>query len=339
MASVTPHKDGWRAFVYVRGARATKVCRTEREAHAWAAAKEAELGGGLSLTFGLAAERWLKWKLPQLENANNVRTVEQSLRDHVPQRVWDKRLTDIRRQDLVGVVKDIAKAGKIETAHRVGQRIRAIFDHAVDEGDIETHPAAGLSRILPVNKPRRMAAVRPAELPDLLKAIHTYPEPVTRLGLLLLAHTFVRTSELIGARWDELRDDVWVIPEERMKLGLPQVVPITKPVRAILNELEPMTGDSPYWLASPTSPRVHISNNTLLFALYRLGYRGRMTGHGFRAVASTILNESGKWSKDAVERQLAHKETDDVRASYHRAEYLAERRKMMAWYSARLAAI
>ncbi len=333
MASISRHKDGWRAFVYVKGQRVTKVLRTHREAEDWSEAKEAELSGGTKITFAAAAERWLAWKLPQLDNANNVRTVDQSIRDHVLPAIGHLKLTDIKRGHLVDVVREVAKKGRVETSHRVGQRIRAILDHAVDHGDIETHPGAGLSRILPVTKPRRMAAVKPAELPALLRAIDTYPEPVTRLGLLLLAHTFVRTSELIGARWDEVRGDVWVVPEERMKLGLPHVVPLTSKVRALLKQLEPMTGDSPYWLASPVNPKVPISNNTLLFALYRLGYRGRMTGHGFRSIASTILNESGKFSSDAIERQLAHKETDAVRLAYMRAEFLPERRKLMAWYS------
>jgi integrase len=337
MASVTRHGDRWRAFVFVGGTRATKVCRTEREANAWAAAKEAELAGGSSITFATAAERWLAWKLPRLDNANNVRTVEQSIRDHVLPALGSKKLTDIRRADLVAVVRDVAAKGKAETAHRLGQRIRAILDHAIDHGDIETHAAAGLSRVLPTKAKRNMPAVSPADLPDLLRAIHTYSEPVTRLGLLLLAHTFVRTSELIGARWDELKGDVWVIPESRMKRRLPHVVPISPQVRVILDQLEPMTGESPYWLASTINPNVPISNNTLLFALYRLGYRGRMTGHGFRAVASSVLNESGLFSADSIERQLAHRETDRVRESYHRASYLPERRRMMAWYSDHLA--
>jgi integrase len=339
MASITQYAGRWRAHVCVGKVRASKLLRTRREAVAWADAKEAELTGGAALTFAQAAGRWLKWKLPRLENANNVRTVEQSIEDHVLPKLGAKKLTEIKRADLVAVVRDIAAKGRVETAHRVGQRIRAIFDHAVDHGDIETHPAAGLSRVLPVTKPRKMAAVATEELPALLKAIHGYPEPVTRLGLQLLAHTFVRTTELIGARWDELRDDVWVVPAERMKLGLPHVVPISPQVRAILDQLEPMTGESPYWLASTINPNVPISNNTLLFALYRLGYRGRMTGHGFRAVASSILNESGLFSADAIERQLAHRETDRVRESYHRASYLDERRRMMAWYSERLAAL
>ena len=339
MASIVPHGDGWRAHIYVRGTRESKLFRTRREAVAWAAARESELdSGGTRIRFSEAAERWLKRIIPELTNANNQRTVEQSIRDHVLPEIGHIYLQDLRRKDLVKVVKAVAEKGKVETAHRVGQRIRAILDDAVDHGDIESHPGTGLSRVLPTPVRKHFAAVTPAELPDLMRAIAGYPEKITRIGLSLLAHTFTRTSELIGARWDELRDDVWLIPAERMKLKVPHVVPLSSHARALLDELRPMTDDCPYWLPSRTVPTVSISNNTLLFALYRLGYRGRMTGHGFRSIASTVLNESGLWHKDAIERQLAHKETDDVREAYHRAEYLAERRRMMEWWSSHLAA-
>lgn len=339
MASIRRYKGGWRAEVCVNRVRDSGLFRTRQAASAWASRREKELAGGEGrITFAEAAERFLKWKLPQLTNIANQGVYEQSIRQHVLPVIGKTALSDLNRLALVSLVRGIAEKGVVETAHRVGQRVAAILDHAVDHGDIETHAARGLSRVLPAKEKRQMPAVTPAELPDLLRAIDTYPEPVTRLGLHLLAHTFVRTSELIGARWTELKDDVWVIPGERMKLGLPHVVPVTSQVRSILKQLEPMTGDSPYWLASPVNHSVPISNNTLLFALYRLGYKGRMTGHGFRSVASTLLNESGLWSSDAVERQLAHKETDKVRESYHRAQYLDERRRMMQWYSDHLRA-
>lgn len=323
----------------MRGVRESRKFRTRGEAVSWADRRETELeAGGSRLTFGEAAERWLAWKLPRLTNADNQRTVEQSIRDHVLPDLAHRKLGDIKRRELVKVVEAIATRGNVETAHRVGQRIRAIFDHAVDHGDIEAHPAAGLSRVLPATEPRHIVSITPAELPELLRAIGGYPEPVTRLGLQLMAHTFVRTSELIGARWDEFQSDTWVIPAERMKRRLPHVVPLSGHVRAILEELRPMTDESPFVLASPFHEDAPISSNTLLFALYRLGYRGRMTGHGFRSVASTVLNESGLWSRDAIERQLAHRETDRVREAYLRAEFLDERRRMMEWWSSHLAA-
>ena len=336
MASITHYGEGWRVHLFVAGRRESRLFRLRREAERWAAKREAELrGGGTALTFAEAAERWLTWRLPGLSNANSQRTVEQSIRDYVLPVIGSRRLDELYRADLVDVVRRVAATGKVETAHRLGQRIRAILDHSVDHGDIESHPGAGLSRVLPAVEKTPMAAVTSAELPALMKSIDRYPEPVTRLGLLLLAHTFLRTSELIGAQWAEIRDpETWVVPEERMKRRMPHVVPLSGRVRAILEELRAMMEEeSPYILASRQNPQTAISNNTLLFALYRLGYKGRMTGHGFRAVASTVLNESKLWGRDAIERQLAHRETDQVREAYHRAEYLDERRRMMAWWS------
>ncbi len=335
MASITRYEGGWRAHLCVGGVRKSKAFRTRREAAEWAERTEVDLVGGSQLTFAAATERFLRLKLPKLDNADNQRVYEQSLRDHVLPEIGTKKLENLTRRDLVAVVRKVAESGRVETAHRIGQRIRAVLDHAIDCGDIQSHAAAGLSRVLPSKSPVPRSAISLADLPELLQAISSYPEPVTRIGLLLLAHTFVRTSELTAAKWSELKDDVWLIPAERMKRRIPHVVPLSSHVLRLLKELEPMTGDSPYILASKNlmSP---ISNNTMLFALYRLGYRGRMTGHGFRAIASTALNESGLWSRDAIEKQLAHRETDRVREVYHRAAYLEERARMMAWYSAHL---
>ena len=229
MASITHYGEGWRAHLFVAGRRESRLFKLRREAERWAAKREAELrGGGTALTFAEAAERWLTWRLPGLSNANSQRTVEQSIRDYVLPVIGSRRLDELYRADLVDVVRRVAATGKVETAHRLGQRIRAILDHSVDHGDIESHPGAGLSRVLPAVDKTPMAAVTPAELPALMKSIESYPEPVTRLGLQLLAHTFLRTSELIGAEWSELRDpETWVIPEERMKRRIPHVVPLS----------------------------------------------------------------------------------------------------------------
>jgi integrase len=346
MASIVAQGEKWRVYLFKKGKRETKLCRTKKEAHAWAVAREKELAGSSVVTFGEVAERWLALKIPSLDSDINQRTVEQSVRDYILPGLAHKRLDEIERTDLVAVVEGVAKQGIVETAHRVGQRIRQIFDYAVDTGQWkDPHVATStLSRVLPKRRKRKMAAVRIAEVPELLRAIDQYPEPITRTGLLLLAHTFTRTNELIRARWEEIRDpQTWVIDESRMK-GKDQerklhVVPLSRQTQALLAQARhfgtQVTGGigSNYFLASPVNALCGISSNTLLFALYRLGYRGRMTGHGFRAIASSVLNESGQWNPDAIERQLHHDETDDVRASYNRAEYLDERRRMMQWYS------
>jgi integrase len=151
----------------------------------------------------------------------------------------------------------------------------------------------------------------------------------TRLALQLLAQTFVRTNELIGAEWGEfdLNNASWIIPAERMKMKAEHVVPLSRQALAMLAELKDISGSSRFVFPGRNRGKP-ISNNTMLFALYRLGYKGKMTGHGFRAVASTILNESG-FNPDIIERQLAHCERNDVRGAYNRAEYLLERKRMM----------
>ncbi len=177
-----------------------------------------------------------------------------------------------------------------------------------------------------------------------MKAIHCYDQIGDRqtcLALQFLALTFVRTGELIGAEWPEIMLEgdvpVWIVPAERMKMRTEHVVPLSRQAVRVLSELKAIAGDSRYVLPG-RNPDKPISNNTLLFALYRLGYKRRMIGHGFRAIASTILNESG-FRSDVIERQLAHCERNDVRGAYNRAEYLPERLKMMQQYSDMLDAL
>jgi integrase len=150
----------------------------------------------------------------------------------------------------------------------------------------------------------------------------------------LLMLTFVRTSELIAARWDEIdwQREEWNIPKERMKMRRPHLVPLSRQALAILKELHAQTGEKEHIFHSPASKSMHISNGTVLMGLRRMGYQNRMTGHGFRTLASTILNEKG-YAPDWIERQLAHADSDPIRAAYNRAEYRLERKKMMQEYA------
>jgi integrase len=145
----------------------------------------------------------------------------------------------------------------------------------------------------------------------------------------------VRTSELRGARWDEIdfAKSLWSIPAARMKMREPHVVPLSRRALAVLDELKPYSG--PYELLFPgrIDRSKPISENTMLYAIYRMGYHHRATTHGFRALASTILNECGLWRADAIERQLAHREQNAVRAAYHRADYIEERTRMVQWWA------
>lgn len=287
-------------------------------------------------TFEEVARRWLLKTQPGLSNPKHRQQVEATLERFAYPVVGSRPIDAITRAELVKAVEGVGT--KTETAHRVAGRITAVFDFAIDAGIIDRHPASHLTRVLaPRRTQRPMPSIHPDEAGALMRAVSGYPEPVTRLGLLLAANTFVRVGELLGMRWSEIRGDVWVIPAERMKRRLPHVVPLSPPVLELLERLREMSG-AELVLESPAKPGHPLSENTLLFALYRLGYRSRMTVHGFRALASTVLNESGLFARDAIERQLAHQESDDVRAAYHRAEYLEQRRQMMAWWSQWLAA-
>lgn len=306
-----------------------------RAAHA-AARSEAIEAVEASPTFRAVARQWLAVKLPSLSNAKHKIQVQNTLEIYAYPRIGDEPIDQIKRAQLAEIVLAVQKGGKVETAHRVAGRVAAVFDYAQDLGIIEHHGASGLVRVLQPRKVRKhMASIPPSEAGHLLALIDDYDEPVTRLGLQLLALTFVRVGELRGMHWNELREDgkVWVVPPERMKLRLPHVVPLSQQAQAVIERLRLLTGESDFALESPVRQHHPVSENTFLFALYRLGYRGRMTAHGFRSLASTVLNERSGFERDVIERQLAHRETDAVRAAYNRAQYLDQRRDLMQWWA------
>ena len=291
----------WRANYQINGKQATRTygrwpevsLSDARKAHALARDTTTDTIKPSIPSFEVVARDWLKLKLPTLSNGKHQIQVENTLERFAFPSIGKRPIDTLRRAELVSCVQAVQVDGRTETAHRVAGRITAVFDYAVDAGLIETHPASGLVRVLQSRKTKKpMASIPPAETGVLLQAIADYDEPVTRLGLMLLAHTFVRVGELRGMRWDELREDgaVWVVPAERMKLRLPHVVPLSTQARAMLDALRLINGDRDFVMASTIKPKAPISENTFLFALYRLGYRGRMTAHGFRSLASTVLN-------------------------------------------------
>jgi integrase len=253
-----------------------------------------------------------------------------------------KPIAEITAPALLATVRKIEHRGAHDLAHRVLQVASQVFRYGVATGRCERDPAPDLRGALTPHKAGHQAAVTVEELPELLRAIAGYDklgDKLTAYALQLLALTFTRTNELIGAEWSEFDLDgaVWIVPAERMKMKVEHVVPLSTQAVAILRELRAISGGSRYVFPGRNLDKP-ISNNTLLFALYRLGYKGKMTGHGFRAVASTTLNEAG-YRPDVIERQLAHQEGNTVRAAYHRSEYLAERTKMMQQWADMLAAL
>jgi integrase len=247
-------------------------------------------------------------------------------------------IAEITAPMLLSTIRKIESRGAYDLAHRVLQVASQVFRYGVASGYCERDPAPDLRGALTPHKSKYQAAVRPEGVPALLRAVADYDQigdRQTMLALQLLALTFVRTGELIGAEWAEFALDgtapMWIVPAARMKMRTEHVVPLSRQAVAILRELRTIAGTSRYVLPG-RNPDKPISNNTMLFALYRLGYKRRMTGHGFRAIASTLLNESG-FRPDVIERQLAHCERNDVRGAYNRAEYLPERGTMMQKYA------
>jgi integrase len=210
-----------------------------------------------------------------------------------------------------------------------------IFMYAIATGRAERNPVPDLRGALKTPVRKHRAYLNAADLPVYLQKLAAYDGGLqTQLALKLLLLTFVRTVELRGAQWKEIDFDKaeWRIPAERMKMREQHIVPLSRQAVTVLRELQGFTGDWSFLFPNRTKPDTFISENTMLYALYRMGYHSRATGHGFRSTASTILNENG-FMPDVIERQLAHGERNKVRAAYNHAQYLPERRKMMQWWA------
>ena len=285
-------------------------------------------------TFEATARNWLTLKSKKLNQKYAVQTLAR-MEQHVFPLIGALPITEITIPDVVRVVEKMGEGGTIETAKRMKQVISQTFRYAAQRGLCQFNPASDIRDVLPPTPDKHHPCIPPAELPELLHKMDAYQgEPLTIAAMHLLALTFVRTGELIGAKWEEIDLDraEWHIPKERMKMKRPHVVPLSRQTIAILKGLQPITGDKDHIFHSQRGKTKHISNGAVLMALRRMGYQGRMTGHGFRALASTILNEKG-YQPDVIERQLAHEDGDKIRSAYNRAEYLLERKKMMQDYA------
>ena len=294
-------------------------------------AEHREAAGRAANSFEAVAREWYS-KQAHTWVATHASDVLRRLESNLFGEIGATPIADLNAPALLAALRKIEDRGAHDLAHRVLQVAGQVFRYGIATGRCERDLSADLRGALAPHKARNQAAVTPEELPALLRVIEGYGElgdKLTALALRLLALTFVRTGELIGATWDEIDMDgaTWIIPAARMKMKTEHVVPLSTQALAVLRELRGIGAGSRYVFPGRNLDKP-ISNNTMLFALYRLGYKGRMTGHGFRAVASTILNEAGVRA-DVIERQLAHCERNEIRGAYNRAEYLPERRKLM----------
>lgn len=245
-------------------------------------------------------------------------------------------ISKITPPELLKHLRRIESRGAVETAHRVKGCCGQVFRYAVATGRAERDITQDLRDALTPSKISHLATIlEPKQIGALLNNIDDYEGYfVTKCAMRLAPLTFVRPGELRHAEWKEidLEKSIWKIPAEKMKARATHIVPLSKQAKQVIEEVRGLTGTSKYVFPSPRSDNRPMSNNAVTGALRRMGYtKDEMTGHGFRSMASTLLNEQG-WKWDAIERQLAHTEGNSVRAAYNYAEYLPERTKMMqAW--------
>ena len=247
-------------------------------------------------------------------------------------------IADIEPHEVLEAMRRVEAHGRHETARKALGFAGRVFRHAIVTARASTNPAAHLLGALTAPKPRHFAAlIEPAAVGGLLRAIDTYDgQPTTRLALQLIAHTFARPGELRQATWAEFDFEaaVWRIPAVRMKMRQDHAVPLSRQALAIVREAQKLSGGGALVFPSIRTSRRPMSENTLTAALRRMGFeKHEMSAHGFRATASSLLNQAGQWSPDAIERALAHGERDAVRGAYHRGAHWQERVQMAQWWS------
>ncbi|MFE0502305.1 tyrosine-type recombinase/integrase [Lysobacter soli] len=285
-------------------------------------------------SFQAVADAWMATQRRKLAPATFAKS--QWLLAQVLPWLGSRPVSEIEPPELLTALKRIEARGAHETAHRTKEKCGQVFRYAIAHGIAKRDPSADLRGALaPIVRTSRAALTDPAKVGELLRAIDGYSgQHVTRCALRIAPLLFVRPGELRGMEWGELDLEAgqWRIPARRMKMRDEHVVPLSSQAVAILRELKPLTGRGRYCFPSLRSASAPMSENTINAALRSLGFdKDTMTGHGFRAMASTRLNEMG-WPPDVIERQLAHAERNKVRAAYNRAQYLEERTTMMqAW--------
>ncbi len=287
-------------------------------------------------SFEAVARLWFAgWKAARSDR--HAEYVIRRLEADVFPAIGKRPVAEIQAPELVAMMKSVESRGALDIAKRCYQMTGQVFRYAIAHGLAQRNPASDVKPgdVLASRRKENYARIDARELPDLLRKIEGYQgTPATRLAIKLLALTFVRTSELIGAQWEEfdLKAGQWRIPADRMKMRTPHIVPLSLQAIQTLQVLHGVTGHSQLLFPGERDHAKPMSNNTILKALERMGYKGRMTGHGFRGLASTILHEHG-FDHAHIELQLAHQERNAVSAAYNHATYLRQRGEMMQWWA------
>ncbi|TYC86336.1 integrase arm-type DNA-binding domain-containing protein [Novosphingobium sp. BW1] len=291
-------------------------------------------------SFKLVAEEWVAKQEREGMSEVTLSKIRWLLAKAYP-RIGSRPVAKITPQEALAVLRSIEATGRYESARRMRSVLGRVFRYAIATTRAEMDPSRDLRGALTVPKAKHLAAITtPKGAGELMRAIEGYTgHAITLFGLRLSAHLFVRPGELRQAEWSEFDFDrsVWNIPEQKMKMRRPHRVPLSTQVIALFEQLWELTGTGRYCFPSFRSPLRPMSENTVNAALRALGFsQEEMTAHGFRAMAATLLNETGKFNPDAIERQLAHMETNAIRRAYTRGEYWDERVRMMQYWSDQL---
>jgi integrase len=285
-------------------------------------------------TFRAVAEEWEQRKM--IAEGRSASTLHKTrwLLGTLNDGIGAQPVAEIEASDLLEVLRKVEAEGRYESVARLRAVASQVFRYGIASGYCKRDPAADLRGALTSGTSTPHPAVtNPDEIGELMRALdHVQPERV-RLALKLLALTCVRPGELLGAEWSEITGDVWDIPAHKMKMRLPHKVPLSRQALEALEEIRSSTGNRKHVFASSLKPTQPFVTNRLNVALEKIGFGGdRHVAHGFRSTFSTTANESGKWSADAIELQLAHVETNRVRRTYNRNVRWDERAALMSWY-------
>lgn len=284
-------------------------------------------------SFEVIAREWHS-KFMSSWTSGHAKTILSRLERDVFPWMGTRPIIDIKAPEVLMVLRRIESRGALESAHRIRIICGQVFRYAVATGRAERDPTADLKGALPPAKSKHLAAITdPEKVGGLLRAIDGYQGAfVTKCALRLAPLLFVRPGELRQMEWAEIDFETaeWNIPEEKMKTGAPHLVPLARQAVEILKEIQPLTGTGRYVFPSPRTPKRPMSNNGVLSALRRMGFeKNEMSGHGFRAMARTILDEVLQVRPELIEHQLAHTVRDPLGRAYNRTQFIDERRKMM----------
>ncbi|ALK13998.1 tyrosine-type recombinase/integrase [Salmonella enterica] len=303
-----------------------------------------------ALTFEAVARDWHTACKRKWSDSHSERVLK-SLEDNLFTSIGQRKIAELKTKDLLDPVKTVAASGRLEVAARLQQRTTAIMRYAVQNGLIDYNPAQEMSGAIAVAKRTHRPALPFDRFSELLERIESFKgRKLTKLAVKLTLLIFIRSSELRFARWSEIDfvNSMWTIPGEReplpgvkhshrgSKMKTPHLVPLSRQALELLKAIREISGECDLVFIGDHDFRKPMSENTVNKALRSMGYDTtvEVCGHGFRAMACSALIESGKWSRDAVERQMSHQERNSVRAAYiHKAEHLDERRLMLQWWA------